>query len=120
MVINEIREDLSKALSKQNERIKLLERELQIRNRNMTTQTEKLNMYRNEFASVKARLNMKMRENDNLVKKMADISIKNKELMERERPFKEQIYLLESLNKSYSQQISELESTKDMLLRQGR
>ena len=77
-------------------------------------------MYRNEFALLKAKFMMKIRENDNQVKKLADMTIKNKELNNREKPFKEQIELLESLNKSYSQQISELHSNKEMLQKQLR
>jgi cell division protein FtsB len=48
------------------------------------------------------------------------MTISHRSLSQREKPYKEQIELLESLNKSYSQQIAELHSSKEMLLKQLR
>lgn len=97
-----------------------MERELQIRKRNVKNQQDKINQYRNQYAHLKAQNTMKIKENENLVKKLAEMTLKNRELSQREKPYKEQIELLESLNKSYSQQISELHSSKEMLLKQIR
>ena len=97
-----------------------MERELQIRKRNVKNQQDKINQYRNQYAHLKAQNTMKVKENENLVKKLAEMTLKNRELSQKEKPYKEQIELLESLNKSYSQQISELHSSKEMLLKQIR
>ena len=59
--------EAQRIVSQQEERIKLLERELQIQRKNTNYQTEKVNTYRGEFANLKAKITLKEKENDDLV-----------------------------------------------------
>ena len=82
----QLQADAQLLLYKQEERVKLLERELQIQRRNLSHQTEKLNTYRKEFANLKATIKLKEKENEDLIQKLADFTLKNIRIEEREEP----------------------------------
>lgn len=73
-------------LYKQEERVKLLERELHIQKRSLNHSSEKLNVYRKEFSNLKASIKVKDFENDNLVEKLADYTMKVNQMKLKELP----------------------------------
>jgi hypothetical protein len=68
-------QNVQKLLFKQEERVKLLERELHIQKRSLGHNKEKLNLYKKEFSNLKANIKIKEYENSNLVEKLAELTV---------------------------------------------
>lgn len=81
-----IPQNIQKLLYKQEERVKLLERELHIQRRSLKHSNEKLNVYKKEFSNLKASIKVKEYENENLIEKLADFTLKVSQMKQKEVP----------------------------------
>jgi hypothetical protein len=92
--------------------LKLLERELIIQTKNQHSQSDKMKSYKTELTEVKSVMLNRERENENLVKKMADLTIKNNLLVKNEEPLRKRLEQLDTLNKTLSSQIEDLKKSR--------
>jgi kinesin family member 5 len=104
------------------DQLRILENELKIEKENVRTQTEKINILRKEFAYMNAKVITTEKENENLIQKVADLTLKKQEIQETllEKDMKIQALIElrnnlmaenEELKRSKEQYTSQLDST---------
>lgn len=98
------------------ERIKALDNELEMERNNVKSQTEKVNALRKEFTLLNAKSLIQEKENEALIRKLAEITISfqsNEELLKEKD---DRIEQLDSLRITYINEIEGLKESKEHLL----
>lgn len=80
--------------------------------KNISYQNEKLNFNKNEISNLKNSLLNREKENENLVKKVAETTLSNKMMIQKQEPLKKRIDSLEQLNKTLQSQIDDLKKSR--------
>lgn len=75
-------------------------------------QNEKLTQNKNEITQLKNQVLNREKEHETLFKKLADLTMNNKMLLQKQEPFKKKIEALEQMNKSLMVQNEDLKKSK--------
>jgi len=98
------------------EKIKGLEEQLVIESGNVRIQTEKLNILRKEFALLNAKAITQEEENEQLIHRMAGLTLKSQEFEDILREKDEKIEKLEQIKLTHLSEIDGLKGSKEHLL----
>jgi TolA-binding protein len=79
-----------------------------LQRKNAMAVNERVTNYKNEMTNLKSQLVNKDKENESLVKKLADLTVQNKLMNQKQDPLKKRIESLETLNKTLTSQIDDL------------
>ena len=108
--------DISESNAEDLDKIKNLEEQLVIESGNVRIQTEKLNILRKEFALLNAKAITQEEENEQLIHKMAGLTMKSQEFEELMREKDEKIEQLEQIKLTHLSEIDGLKGSKEHLL----
>jgi kinesin family protein 5 len=111
--VNEKQAELfEKIASQYEERIRSVEREMMLQRKNIMAQNERMASYKNELTATKNNLLNRDKENESLVKKLADLTVQNKMMVQKQEPLKKRLESLETLNKTLTTQLEDLKKSR--------
>jgi chromosome segregation ATPase len=85
---------------------------MMLQRKNIMAQNERMASYKNELTSTKNNLLNRDKENDTLVKKLADLTVQSKLMAQKQEPLKKRLESLETLNKTLTTQIEDLKKSR--------
>jgi chromosome segregation ATPase len=85
---------------------------MMLQRKNIMAQNERMASYKNELTSTKNNLLNRDKENESLVKKLADLTVQTKMMVQKQEPLKKRVESLETLNKTLSTQLEDLKKSR--------
>lgn len=88
---------------------------MMLQRKNIMAQNERMTSYKHELTATKNNLMNRDKENESLVKKLAELTVQSKLMTQKQEPLKKRLESLETLNKTLTEQIDDLKKSRTIL-----
>lgn len=86
-----------------------------LQRKNIMAQNERMSSYKQELTATKNNLMNRDKENESLVKKLAELTVQSKLMTQKQEPLKKRVESLETLNKTLTSQIEDLKKSRTIM-----
>jgi chromosome segregation ATPase len=88
---------------------------MMLQRKNIMVQNERVTSYKTELTATKNNLLNRDKENETLVKKLAELTVQTKMMSQKQEPLKKRVESLETLNKTLTSQIEDLKKSRTVM-----